>query len=83
MLQVYLDGVFYAAVLDDVVMQPLTGNLMGVLYRYYTPGGNHLAAHGTGQLGATSNPAAACSSSSSPKALRLSAACPGVGSLAA
>lgn len=39
LLQVYVDGVLFAAVLDDVVMQPLTGKLMAVLYRYYTPGG--------------------------------------------
>jgi hypothetical protein len=38
LLQVYVDGVLYAAVLDDVVMQPLTGKLMAVLYRYSTPG---------------------------------------------
>lgn len=41
-LQVYVDGVLYAAVLEDVVMQPLTGKLMAVLYRFYTPGVHHL-----------------------------------------
>lgn len=69
-LQVYLDGVFYAAVLDDVVMQPLTGKLMGVLYRYYTPGGHCLAAFGKGQVAGNQQP----------QAPRLSAACPGVAS---
>jgi hypothetical protein len=31
--QVYIGGVFTAAVLDDIVMEPLTGRLMGVLYK--------------------------------------------------
>lgn len=31
--QVYIGGVFAAAVLDDIVMEPLTGRLMGVLYK--------------------------------------------------
>lgn len=44
-LQVYVDGVLYAAVLDDVVMQPLTGKLMAVLYRYSTPGQNQHMQH--------------------------------------
>jgi hypothetical protein len=37
-LQVYVDGVLLAAVLDDVVLQPLTGKLMAVMYKFYTPG---------------------------------------------
>lgn len=37
-LQVYVDGVLLAAVLDDVVLQPLTGKLMAVMYKWYTPG---------------------------------------------
>ncbi|KAF6266656.1 hypothetical protein COO60DRAFT_1623446 [Scenedesmus sp. NREL 46B-D3] len=40
--QVYIGGVFTAAVLDDVVMEPLTGRLMGVMYKYYTPGVHHV-----------------------------------------
>lgn len=36
--QVYLGGEFVAAVLDDVVLQPLTGRLMAAVYRYATPG---------------------------------------------
>lgn len=37
--QIWVDGVLFAAVLDDIVMQPLTGKMMAVLYRVYTPGG--------------------------------------------
>lgn len=33
-----MDGRFIAAVLDDIVMEPLTGRLMSVLYRFSTPG---------------------------------------------
>jgi hypothetical protein len=40
--QVYVGGVFAAAILDDVVMEPLTGRLLAVLYRYSTPGVHHL-----------------------------------------
>jgi hypothetical protein len=39
---VYVDGVLYACVVEDLVMQPLTGQLMAVLYRFYTPGVHHL-----------------------------------------
>jgi hypothetical protein len=42
--QIYLDGEFVAAVLDDIVMQPLTGKLKAVLYRYYTPGEHSMPA---------------------------------------
>lgn len=42
LVQVYVDGVLYAAVVEDLVMQPLTGQLMAVLYRFYTPGVHHL-----------------------------------------
>jgi hypothetical protein len=31
--QVYIGGIFTAAVLDDIVMEPLTGRLMCVLYK--------------------------------------------------
>jgi hypothetical protein len=31
--QVYIAGIFTAAVLDDIVMEPLTGRLMCVLYK--------------------------------------------------
>jgi hypothetical protein len=41
--QVYVDGVLYAALLEDVVMQPMTGKLMAVLYRFYTPGQHMIA----------------------------------------
>eukprot|EP00775_Hariotina_reticulata_P013685 gene13685-13807_t len=41
-IKVYVGGVFAAAILDDVVMEPLTGQLLAVLYRYSTPGVHHL-----------------------------------------
>lgn len=41
-VKVYVDGVLYACVVEDLVMQPLTGQLMAVLYRFYTPGVHHL-----------------------------------------
>eukprot|EP00879_Flechtneria_rotunda_P020746 GHRR01021836.1.p1 GENE.GHRR01021836.1~~GHRR01021836.1.p1 ORF type:complete len:703 (+),score=305.32 GHRR01021836.1:429-2537(+) len=41
-IKVYVDGIFVAAVLDDIVMEPLTGQLLAVLYRFYTPGVHHV-----------------------------------------
>jgi hypothetical protein len=49
---VWLDGVFAAAILDDVVIQPLTGKLMAVLYRYHTPGVHHVYVYLPGKPGA-------------------------------